>query len=145
MRHDWPGSWTEGLPDNQQIVGVVSAHDFPEPSLVVEVVQAGIDRGEPISWVAKDRDTVTKAAFERCGIVPVLVRLNPIWKGDTYDRRDAVRVNEMLNSCDRIIVFTTPTNKTLSDFLDPLWSKKVKVITRGDDAKRVYKKGKARD
>lgn len=146
MRFDWPGSWTADLPDNDQTVGVVAAHDFPEPDLLVEVIQSGLEREGKIVWVAKERDSIVKSSLERCGIVPVLAKLNPYWKGETYDRRDDVRVSEMLNRCDRVLVFTTPTNKTLADFLDPLWSKKVKVITRGAAlTKHPYRKGKARD
>ncbi len=150
-RFDWPGSWTAELPDRpgeEQIVALLSSDKFPEPELIDEVIRQGLRKPQPIVWVVRDRDKVTRNALDRVQQPYVLATLNPFfqWKysdENTGDKRSEVRESELLTRCNRLILFTTPTTKTLDEFLDPLWEGKVRVIQRGQQAKKTYRKGKS--
>jgi hypothetical protein len=166
MRFDWHKSWTAELPDRpgpEQIVALIAADKFPEPDLIDDVIRGGLRQPQPICWVVRDRDKMAREALDRVEQPYILATLNPIWKWknesilyerlegrkrlvfatDAADRRAEMRESEIVNRCNRIILFTTPTAATLKFFEDERWAGKTRMISRGAVKKKTYSKGRS--
>jgi hypothetical protein len=88
---------------------------------------------------------MARHALDRVDQPYVIATLNPIWMYGEENKRDdrsVVRENEILNRCNRIILFTTPSTKTLDAFQSEVHASKVRTLERGATPVKKRRKGK---
>ncbi len=133
-------AYGEVIPFSRQVVGVVCASDFPDPSLVTSTIQKGQNHDPDTVWVVRDRDRVARAALDELGLEYVSFGLNPYWKFDAGgDWRGTYRTYEIINYCSIVLTFTSPDSGSLRPFVDKRGGK-VRVIERGKAKKRKGRK-----
>lgn len=120
--------------------------DFPDTEVIRSALQRGLQADPETIFVVRVTDDLAISAVESLGRVPVLLGLNPHWKyvfGDrNVDDRSKMREQEILRWCNIVLVFTTPTTKTLDAFKPQPWLKNLHVITRGKQPVKKHRKGR---
>lgn len=154
------------------VIGIVVAQKFPEPMLIREKIEEGIERVSPDTvWVMRDAERKGHAAnfawatFKAHGIVPFLAPLVPAWKSKgverdgeivgAYDLRASWRDTEIRSTCERVIVFHDKSSNITAEWVDYCADRKehpgdgshclakIYVVERGKAKVKRYKTGKA--
>ncbi len=128
-------------------IGIVVAKNFPDEELLRSKLREGIaKKGNTVTWVMRERDSEGHAArwawdeFRNHSIEPVEAVTGKFWGPGT---RGAWRDREMLNLCERVIVFHDIGSGVTNSFVtDQYHVARVFVIERGE-AKKRQRKGRA--
>ena len=124
--------------ESRCVAAIIICSKFPDMQLVRDTIARA---PEDTLFIVRDRDQLAKGALQTLQLPYVSAPLVPYWKGEEFDRRAECRAEEILNTCQRVVVFKTPDDTSTADFT-PEWRKNVRIIVAGK-AKTKHRKGRA--
>lgn len=150
LAQDITPGYGDPVPFERQVVGVVCASSFPEPTLIIDTLRKGQAHDPHTVWVVRDKDRVAVAALEELGVEYLPLPLSPFFqvglpvqgplkKGQRKiadyplcDARRDVRDSELTACTSMVVVFATPEPGSLAPFFEAAnyWPH-VKLIVRG--------------
>lgn len=104
-----------------KVIGVICAGDLAlERDTVKDTIAKGLEQRPDAVWVCIEpkSDRLTFEVMRSLDIDPVVMPMNPYWKGDRnrwgrpFDERRTMRDCEMLSLCDELIVFHKRTSNS---------------------------------